>query len=351
MLSYVGNCQENQVGNEKSRSSSTVLPSTCEIEGKILQSSDLKIFCHNELKEATENFSLCNLLGNGGFGSVFKGWIDEHLLNATRPETGMAVAVKMLKEKGYEGQQEWLAEIKYLGQLYHPNFVKLIGYCLEDSQRLLVYEFMCNESLDKRLVRLDFTGTKYSYNQPLSWNLRMKVALGAAKGLVFLHDKAQVIYRDFRASNILLDSNYNAKLCDFALAKDIPAGDRSHVTASLSGTQGYNAPEFTTKGHVTKKIDVYSFGVVLLELLSGKVAIDEYRPPEEQILVDWAKPYLSSKRKVFQVFDACLEGENEVRGALKVAQLAVRCLSAVPSFRPDMKEVVKALEEIGFEMY
>ncbi|XP_050209921.1 probable serine/threonine-protein kinase PBL11 isoform X2 [Mercurialis annua] len=352
-----GLCLENRGGNELSNGSSSkvphdsnTVPSTYESEGKILQSADMKNFCYDELKEATENFSSDNLLGEGGFGFVYKGWIDEHSLTAVGPEMGMAVAVKVLKQKGSKGQQEWLAEIKYLGQLYHPNFVKLIGYSLEDSHRILVYEFMPNGSLEKHLTRVDFTGTEYSYNEPLSWNHRIRLALGAAKGLAFLHDEAKAVYRDFRASNILLDSNYNAKLSDFGMAKDVPAGDKSNFTASISGASGYGAPEFIRNGNVNIKIDVYSFGVVLLELISGRVAVDVYRPSAEQILVDWAKPHLNSKRNFCKVFDACLEGKYEVSGALKAAELARQCILTTPSLRPEMKDVVKTLEHIALEM-
>ncbi|GMI86248.1 PBS1-Like 9 [Hibiscus trionum] len=212
-------------------------------EGEILQSSNLKSFNFSELRTATRNFRPDSVLGEGGFGCVFKGWVDENALTAAKPGTGLVIAVKRLNQEGLQGHQEWLAEINYLGQLYHPNLVKLIGYCLEDDHRLLVYEFMPKGSLENHLFR------RNSYFQPLSWTLRMKVALGAAKGLAFLHsDEAKVIYRDFKTSNILLDSNYNAKLSDFGLAKDGPTGDKSHVSTRVMGTYGYAAPEYMATG-------------------------------------------------------------------------------------------------------
>lgn len=175
----------------------------------------------------------------------------------------------------------------------------------------------------------------------------MKVALDAAKGLAYLHsDEAKVIYRDFKTSNILLDTNYNAKLSDFGLAKDGPAGDNSHVSTRVMGTYGYAAPEYMATGHLTKKSDVYSFGVVLLEIMSGKRALDNNRPSGEHNLIEWAKPYLNSKRRVFQVMDARIEGQYTVRQAMKVADLAVRCLSVEPRFRPKMDEIVRVLEEL-----
>lgn len=236
---------------------------------------------------------------------------------------------------------ELQAEINYLGQLHHPNLVKLIGYCVEDDQRLLVYEFLTRGSLDNHLFR------RASYVQPLSWNLRMRIALGAAKGIAFLHsDEVKVIYRDIKASNILLDSNYNVKLSDFGLAKDGPTGDRSHVSTRVMGTYGYAAPEYMATGHLTAKSDVYSFGVVLLEMLSGKRAMDQNRPAGEHNLVTWAKPYLTSKRKFFAVFDSRIEGQYSLGAALKVANLAHRCLSAEPRLRPNMVEVVRVLEQL-----
>ncbi|OAY79093.1 Protein kinase APK1A, chloroplastic [Ananas comosus] len=196
-------------------------------------------------------------------------------------------------------------------------------------------------SLENHLFR------RGSYFQPLSWNFRMKVALGAAKGLAYLHsDEAKVIYRDFKTSNVLLDSNYNAKLSDFGLAKDGPTGDKSHVSTRVMGTYGYAAPEYLATGHLTSKSDVYSFGVVLLEMLSGRRAIDKNRPHGEHNLVEWARPYLTHKRKIFRVLDTRLEGQYSLSGAEKVASLAVQCLSTEAKQRPAMDEVVSALEQL-----
>ncbi|KAG8651284.1 probable serine/threonine-protein kinase PBL9 isoform X2 [Manihot esculenta] len=327
-------------GKGMNKASRKISSATVHSEGGILKSPNLEKFCFSELKAATVNFSLGNLLGQGGFGLVFQGWIDKYSLTASSPEMGMAIAVKMLRKKGSQGQQEWLKEIKYLGQLHHPNLVNLIGYCIEDDKRLLVYEFMPNGSLENHIIKTD------SFFQPLSWNLRMKIALGAAKGLAFLHDDAQVIYRDFKTSNVLLDTDYNAKLSDFGFAKDGPTDDRSHLTASILGTHGYLAPEYANKGRLTTKVDVYSFGVVLLEMISGRSAIDDNRLSEDQNLVEWAKLHLSRKGKIFLVLDDTIEGENALRGALKAAELAGQCLSTEPRLRPTMKEVVEALEQL-----
>ncbi|WCJ28310.1 Protein kinase superfamily protein [Euphorbia peplus] len=322
-------------------SSSSSMPPTPRSEGEILQSSNLKTFSFSELKSATRNFRPDSVLGEGGFGSVFKGWIDEHSLAATKPGSGIVIAVKRLNQEGHQGHKEWLAEINYLGQLQHPNLVKLIGYCLEDEHRLLVYEFMPRGSMENHLFR------RGSHVQPLSWNIRIKVALGAARGLAFLHNtETKVIYRDFKTSNILLDTNHNAKLSDFGLARDGPVGDKSHVSTRVMGTYGYAAPEYLATGHLTAKSDVYSFGVVLLEILSGRRAIDKNRPNGQHNLVDWAKPYLTNKRRVLRILDTRIEGQYTLSRAQKLAALALQCLNVEPKFRPDMDEVVKELEQL-----
>ncbi|KAH6806933.1 Protein kinase superfamily protein [Perilla frutescens var. hirtella] len=328
-----------ELSNLSNKTSSTSVPPTPRSEDEILQSSNMKSFALSDLKAATRNFRPDSVIGEGGFGSVFKGWIDENTFAAARAGSGIVIAVKRLNQEGWQGHKEWLAEINYLGQLRHPNLVKLIGYCLEDDHRLLVYEFMPKGSMENHLFR------RGSYFQPLSWSLRMKIALDAARGLAFLHsDEAKVIYRDFKTSNILLDSNYNAKLSDFGLARDGPTDDKSHVSTRVMGTYGYAAPEYLSTGHLTAKSDIYSFGVVLLEILSGKKAIDKTRPSGEHNLVEWAKPYLTNKRRVLHVLDARLEGQYSLAQAAKAANLALQCLAVDARARPNMDEVVTALE-------
>ncbi|XP_020598232.1 probable serine/threonine-protein kinase PIX7 [Phalaenopsis equestris] len=296
----------------------------------------LRKFTFNELKCATRNFRPESLLGEGGFGRVFKGWIEENGTAPVKPGTGLTVAVKILNHDGQQGHKEWLAEVYFLGELLHPNLVKLIGYCIEDDQRLLAYEFMPRGSLENHLFRRSF---------PLPWTIRMKIALGAAKGLAFLHEEAErpVIYRDFKTSNILLDTDYNAKLSDFGLAKDGPEGDKTHVSTRVMGTYGYAAPEYVMTGHLTSKSDVYSFGVVLLEMMTGRRSMDKSRPNGEQNLVEWARPNLGERRRFYRLIDPRLEGHFSIKGAQKVAQIAHKCLCRDPKSRPLMSEVVEAL--------
>ncbi|KAL2240437.1 probable serine/threonine-protein kinase PIX7 [Sesamum indicum] len=315
------------------------VPSTPKIEEELKIASQLRKFTYNELKLATRNFRPDSLLGEGGFGCVFKGWVNENGSTPVKPGTGLTVAVKTLNHDGLQGHREWLAEVNYLGELIHPHLVKLIGYCIEDDQRLLVYEFMPRGSLENHL---------FKRSMPLPWSIRMKIAVSAAKGLAFLHEEAErpVIYRDFKTSNILLDADYNAKLSDFGLAKDGPEGDKTHVSTRVMGTYGYAAPEYVMTGHLTAKSDVYSFGVVLLELLTGRRSMDKSRPNGEHNLVEWARPYLGEKRRFYRLIDPRLEGRFSIKGAQLAVQLAARCLNRDAKIRPAMSEVVEALEPL-----
>ncbi|KAI4347624.1 hypothetical protein L6164_008422 [Bauhinia variegata] len=326
---------------ESSTTTSNVesITSTPKFSEELKVASQLRKFTFNELKVATRNFRPESLLGEGGFGCVFKGWIEENGTAPVKPGTGLTVAVKILNHDGLQGHKEWLAEISFLGDLIHTNLVKLIGFCIEDDQRLLVYEFMPRGSLENHLFRR---------SMPLPWSIRMKIALGAAKGLTFLHEEAQrpVIYRDFKTSNILLDAEYNAKLCDFGLAKDGPEGDKTHVSTRVMGTYGYAAPEYVMTGHLTLKSDVYSFGVVLLEMLTGRRSIDKNRPNGEQNLVQWARSALGDRRLFYRIIDPGLEGHFSVKGAHRAAQLAAQCLCRDPKSRPMMSEVIQALKPL-----
>ncbi|CAI9109660.1 OLC1v1009522C1 [Oldenlandia corymbosa var. corymbosa] len=327
------------VMSSSSTSDAESTPSTPKVTEELKIASQLRKFSFNELKTATRSFRSDNLLGEGGFGCVYKGWVSENGSASVKPGSGITVAVKTLNHDGLQGHKEWLAEVNYLGDLLHPNLVKLIGYCIEGDQRLLVYEFMPRGSLENHLFRRSL---------PLPWSIRLKIALGAAKGLAFLHEEAErpVIYRDFKSSNILLDTEYNSKLSDFGLAKDGPEGDKTHVSTRVMGTYGYAAPEYVMTGHLTSKSDVYSFGVVLLEMLSGRRSMDKTRPNGEHNLVEWARPYLRDRRRFYRLIDPRLEGRFSIRGAQKAIQLAARCLSRDAKGRPLMSEVVEILKPL-----
>ncbi|CAN6290482.1 unnamed protein product [Urochloa humidicola] len=301
-----------------------------------LVGSNLHVFSIAELRAVTRDFSMTNFIGEGGFGPVYKGYVDDKAKPGLRAQP---VAVKLLDLEGGQGHTEWLTEVIFLGQLRHPHLVKLIGYCYEDEHRLLVYEFMTRGSLEKHLFK------KYAASLP--WPTRLKIAIGAAKGLAFLHEAEKpVIYRDFKTSNILLDSDFKAKLSDFGLAKDGPEDDETHVSTRVMGTQGYAAPEYIMTGHLTAKSDVYGYGVVLLELLSGRRSVDKSRPPREQSLVEWARPYLTDARRLDRVMDPNLAGQYSARAAQKAAAVAHQCVSLNPKSRPHMSAVVDALEPL-----
>ncbi|KAL1307735.1 hypothetical protein HN51_049633 [Arachis hypogaea] len=303
-------------------------------------SSSLKSFSFSDLKEATKNFRRENLIGEGGFGFVYKGWIDENTFAPTKPGTGIVAAIKKLKPESFQGHQEWLAEVNYLGQLHHENLVRLIGYCLEGKNRLLVYEFMQKGSLENHLFRKGV--------QPIPWIMRINIAIAVARGLAFLHSlDSNIIFRDLKASNVLLDSDFNAKISDFGLARDGPTGDNTHVSTRIIGTHGYAAPEYVATGHLTPRSDVYSFGVVLLELLTGRRVVEnEKEGIPEETLVDWARPFLSDSRRILRIMDTRLGGQYSRKGAQAAAALALQCLNADPKYRPQMVNVLAALEAL-----
>ncbi|CAN6443209.1 unnamed protein product [Victoria cruziana] len=316
------------------------LSRTCSVEeNELPPTTKLHQFSFNDLSIATRKFSTESLLGQGGFGYVYKGWIDEITFSPTKPGIGINVAVKRLKTDSFQGHKEWVSEVTYLDEFHHPNLVKLIGFCMEGDDRLLVYEYMQKGTLENHLFRRGA--------EPLSWELRIKIAADAARGLVFLHNRPiQIIHRDLKASNILLDSEFNAKLSDFGLARDGPTGDRSHVSSRIVGTHGYAAPEYISSGHLTVKSDVYSFGVVLLEILSGRRAVEKDRTMAERNLVDWARPLLNCRKKYLRIMDTRLEGRFSNKGAYVVARVAEKCLDLEIKNRPDMANVLDILEQI-----
>ncbi|KAL1549421.1 Serine/threonine-protein kinase pcrk1 [Salvia divinorum] len=304
------------------------------------RASYLKVFTFSELKQATKNFGRTTKLGEGGFGCVFKGVIK----SSDDPAERIDVAVKQLGRRGLQGHKEWVTEVNVLGIVEHPNLVKLIGYCAEDDergiQRLLVYEYMPNGSVEDHLSIRSLT--------PLSWDMRLRVALDAARGLAYLHEEMdfQIIFRDFKSSNILLDEQWNAKLSDFGLARLGPSEGLTHVSTAVVGTMGYAAPEYIQTGRLTSKSDVWSYGVFLYELITGRRPLDRQRPKGEQKLLEWVKPYLSDAKKFQHILDSRLEGRQVLKSAHKLSLVANRCLSRLSKTRPKMSEVQVMINQV-----
>ncbi|KAG5610860.1 hypothetical protein H5410_022141 [Solanum commersonii] len=283
----------------------------------------LKVFTVEELKSATKNFSRSLMLGEGGFGGVYKG---------------------VLKDTNIAGHKEWVTEVNVLGVVEHPNLVKLIGYCAQDDergiQRLLVYEFLPNRSVQDHLIS--------RFMSPLPWETRLNIARDAARGLAYLHEgmEFQIIFRDFKSSNILLDEKWNAKLSDFGLARLGPSDGLSHVSTAVVGTVGYAAPEYIQTGRLTSKSDVWSYGVFLYELITGRRPLDRNKPKNEQKLLEWVRPHLSDLKKFEQILDPRLDGNYSIKSAQKLAAIANRCLVKHPRNRPKMSEVLEMVNRV-----
>uniref|UniRef100_A0A803KWI5 Protein kinase domain-containing protein n=1 Tax=Chenopodium quinoa TaxID=63459 RepID=A0A803KWI5_CHEQI len=289
-----------------------------------------RVFNYQDLATATRNFHRETFLGEGGFGSVYKGILESN---------SEVIAVKKLNPSGLQGEKEFLVEILMLSLLRHPNLVNMIGYCAEGTQRLLVLEFMPMGSLEAHLHDLP------PDKEPLDWKTRMKIAAGAAKGVDYLHNEAKpsVIFRDLKPSNILLDNDFNPKLSDFGLAKFGPVGDNSHVSTRVMGTHGYCAPEYFLTGKLTPQSDTFSFGVVLLELISGRKAVEPTRQGGRTSLVDWARPLLKNPKNYLQLADHRLKGQFSVSSLHKAVEVAAMCLRETSTARPTMHEVALAM--------
>ncbi|ERN12904.1 hypothetical protein AMTR_s00050p00189240 [Amborella trichopoda] len=283
----------------------------------------------SELEKATDRFSSKNILGEGGFGRVYRGIVED----------GTEVAIKVLIREDHSGGCEFRSEVEMLSRLHHRNLVKLIGICTEKHSRCLVYELVHNGSVESHL-----NGPQDKRSQ-LDWDARMKIALGAARALAYLHEDSnpRVIHRDFKASNVLLEDDFTPKVSDFGLAREASEGSR-HISTRVMGTFGYVAPEYAMTGHLLVKSDVYSYGVVLLELLSGRKPVDMSQPQGQENLVTWARPLLTTKEGLSLLIDPCLAGKYEFEDMAKVAAIASMCVQPEASQRPFMGEVVQALK-------
>lgn len=235
-----------------------------------------RFFTYEELHKITNGFSAQNLLGEGGFGSVYKGCLAE----------GRLVAIKKLKDGSGQGEREFQAEVEIISRVHHRHLVSLVGYCISGDQRLLVYDFVPNDTLDYHL---------HGRGVPvLEWSARVKISAGSARGIAYLHEDChpRIIHRDIKSSNILVDNNFEAQVADFGLAR-LAMDFATHVTTRVMGTFGYMAPEYASSGKLTEKSDVFSFGVVLLELITGRKPVDASNPLGDESLVEWARPLLT----------------------------------------------------------
>ncbi|KAK9080018.1 hypothetical protein SSX86_001693 [Deinandra increscens subsp. villosa] len=293
----------------------------------ITEKGSVAVMDYKLLESATDNFGDGEILGEGGFGCVYRARIDENL----------CVAVKRMDGGSQDAIKEFQMEVDLLSKIQHPNIITLLGYCVHGDTRLLVYELMQNGSLETQLH-----GPSSGSN--LTWHCRMKIALDTARGLEYLHEncKPSVIHRDLKSSNILLDSSFNAKLSDFGLAVMDGAQNKNNI--KLSGTLGYVAPEYLLDGKLTDKSDVYGFGVVLLELLLGRRPVEKLAAASEcQSIITWAMPQLTDRSKLPNIVDPVIRYSMDLKHLYQVAAVAVLCVQPEPSYRPLITDVLHSL--------
>ncbi|CAI0440707.1 unnamed protein product [Linum tenue] len=298
-----------------------------ENEAELAGVHNVKTYSYKELRHATDDFSPVNKIGEGGFGSVYKG----------RLKDGKLVAVKLLSAESRQGVGEFLAEIKAISVVEHENLVKLYGCCVEGQHRILVYNYLENNSLAQTLL-----GGSY-INIQFDWRTRTKICIGVARGLAFLHEEVRpyIVHRDIKASNILLDKDLTPKIADFGLAKLIPS-HMTHVSTRVAGTIGYLAPEYAIRGQLTRKADIYSFGVLLVEIVSGRCNTNTRLPIEEQYLLErtWQ---LYERKELIALVDTALNGDFDAEEACKYMKIGLLCTQDAPKLRPSMSTVVKML--------
>ncbi|KQJ99818.1 probable serine/threonine-protein kinase At1g01540 [Brachypodium distachyon] len=285
-----------------------------------------------ELEAATGMFDDKNVIGEGGYGIVYHGVLDD----------GTQVAVKNLLNNRGQAEKEFKVEVEAIGRVRHKNLVRLLGYCAEGNQRMLVYEYVDNGNLEQWLHG------DVGPVSPLTWEDRMKIILGTAKGLMYLHEglEPKVVHRDVKSSNILLDKHWNAKLSDFGLAK-LLGSERSYVTTRVMGTFGYVAPEYAGTGMLNETSDVYSFGILIMEIICGRVPVDYNRPPAEVNLVDWLKTMVSTRNSE-GVVDPKMPQKPTSRAVKKALLVALRCVDPDASKRPNIGHIIHMLEVDDF---
>ncbi|RDY08819.1 putative receptor-like serine/threonine-protein kinase, partial [Mucuna pruriens] len=285
-----------------------------------------------ELQTATQGFAEGNVIGEGGYGIVYRGLLPD----------GSVVAVKNLLNNKGQAEKEFKVEVEAIGKVRHKNLVGLVGYCAEGAQRMLVYEYVDNGTLEQWLHG------DVGAVSPLTWDIRMKIAVGTAKGLAYLHEGLgpKVVHRDVKSSNILLDKKWNAKVSDFGLAK-LLGSEKSYVTTRVMGTFGYVSPEYASTGMLNEGSDVYSFGILLMELITGRSPIDYSRPPGEMNLVDWFKGMVASRRGD-ELVDPLIETQPSPRSLKRALLVCLRCIDLDVGKRPKMGQIVHMLEADDF---
>ncbi|XP_057978491.1 calcium/calmodulin-regulated receptor-like kinase 1 [Malania oleifera] len=286
----------------------------------VVSMSGIPEYSYRDLQKATCNFT--TLIGQGAFGSVYK----------AQMSSDETVAVKVLATNSRQGEKEFQTEVKLLGRLHHRNLVNLVGYCAEKSQHMLIYVYMSKGSLASHLYSDD--------HEPLSWDLRVNIALDVARGLEYLHDGAvpPVIHRDIKSSNILLDQSMRARVADFGLSREEMVDKHA---SNVRGTFGYLDPEYISTRAFTKKSDVYSFGVLLFELIAG-------RNPQQGLMEYVELAAMNSDGKVGweEIVDSRLDGKYDMQELNDVAALAYKCVNRVPRKRPSMRDIVQVLSRI-----
>ncbi|KAK4377490.1 hypothetical protein RND71_003786 [Anisodus tanguticus] len=299
-----------------------------QVQGLEIATNNVRLFSYNSLRSATANFHPSNKIGGGGFGVVYKGVLRD----------GRPVAIKCLSAESKQGTSELLTEINIISNTRHPNLVQLIGCCVEDGNRILVYEYLENNSLSSALL-----GSK-GKRVLLNWPKRAAICLGTASGLAFLHEEAEppIVHRDIKASNVLIDENLHPKIGDFGLAKLFP-DNITHVSTRVAGTIGYLAPEYALLGQLTKKADVYSFGVLVLEIVSGRSSSNAAFGVDLLILVEWVWK-LREEGRLLDLVDPELTEYPEAE-VLRFIKVALFCIQSAYNQRPNMKQVIDMLSK------
>ncbi|KAK6156669.1 hypothetical protein DH2020_010917 [Rehmannia glutinosa] len=298
-------------------------------EEDLIKLGNLRSFTLKELQHATENFSSKNILGSGGFGNVYRGKLED----------GTLVAVKRLKDlTGTTGVSQFRTELEMISLAVHRNLLRIVGYCATPNERLLVYPYMCNGSVASRLRG----------KPALDWNTRKRIALGAARGLLYLHEQCdpKIIHRDVKAANVLLDDYFEAIVGDFGLAKLLDHAE-SHVTTAVRGTVGHIAPEYLSTGQSSEKTDVFGFGILLLELITGMRALEFGKSVNQKgAMLEWVKK-IQREKKIELLVDRELGINYDRIEVGEMLQVALLCTQYLPANRPKMSDVVRMLEGDG----